>query len=403
MTSRIISLPRRFASALLTAFSVAVTAHLAMTFAYSVSQGFAQNALGLAHDAYLAGSLFTFIFVFLAAAADAFSRWYWVAILALVVGVVAPLLGLLPRLLATGSTEILAPLLATLSGLALAPFVFTALAIFFLGRVVWDWAVRAPATFRGEKPLVALVRLPSPRLGEGEITHIERTEVDAALADEQWDNYVAALADNGFTTIDVEPAPDAPDSVFIEDAVVIFGDTAVLGSPGADSRATEIAGAEDAVRALGLHIERIEMPGTLDGGDVLKVGTTVYVGRGGRTNAEGIRQLRAIVAPLGYTVVAVPVTKVLHLKSAVTALPDGTVIGYLPLVDDTSVFDRFLAVPEAHGTAVVVLAPDAVLMSSAAPQSAELIRELGYRVVTVDISEFEKMEGCVTCLSVRVR
>jgi dimethylargininase len=403
MTSRIISLPRRFASSLLTAVAVAVTAHLAMIFAYSVSQGFAQNALGLAHDAYLAGSLFTFIFVFLAAAAGAFSRWYWVALLAIVVGFVAPLLGLLPRLLATGSTEILVPLLATLSGLALAPFVFTVLAIYFVGRVVWAWSVQAPATFRGEKPLVALVRLPSPRLAEGEITHIERTEVDAALADEQWDNYVTALADNGFTTIDVDPAPDAPDSVFIEDAVVIFGDTAVLGSPGADSRATEIAGAEDAVRALGLHIERIEMPGTLDGGDVLKVGTTVYVGRGGRTNAEGIRQLRAIVTPLGYTVVAVPVTKVLHLKSAVTALPDGTVIGYLPLVDDTSVFDRFLAVPEAHGTAVVVLAPDAVLMSSAAPQSAELIRELGYRVVTVDISEFEKMEGCVTCLSVRVR
>jgi dimethylargininase len=87
----------------------------------------------------------------------------------------------------------------------------------------------------------------------------------------------------------------------------------------------------------------------------------------------------------------------------VTALPDGTVIGYPPLVDDQNIFERFLAVPEAHGTAVVVLAPDTVLMSSSAPKSAELFRELGYRVIAVDISEFEKLEGCVTCLSVRLR
>jgi dimethylargininase len=154
---------------------------------------------------------------------------------------------------------------------------------------------------------------------------------------------------------------------------------------------------------LGLAVARIELPGTLDGGDVLKVGATVYVGRGGRTNAEGIRQLRAIVRTLGYDVVAVPTTKVLHLKSAVTALPDGTVIGYPPLVDDPAIFDRFLPVPEEAGAHVVVLAEDTVLMAASAPRSAALIENLGYRVVTVDIGEFEKLEGCVTCLSVRIR
>jgi dimethylargininase len=157
------------------------------------------------------------------------------------------------------------------------------------------------------------------------------------------------------------------------------------------------------MRQLGLSIEQITLPGTLDGGDVLTVGTTVYVGRGGRTNAEGIRQLRVIAARLGFTVVAVPVSKVLHLKSAVTALPDGTVIGYAKLVDDASMFDRFLPVPEAAGSHVVVLSADTVLMAASAPRSAELIRELGYTVITVDISEFEKLEGCVTCLSVLVR
>ncbi|MEZ5189472.1 MAG: hypothetical protein R2717_00325 [Schumannella sp.] len=97
-----------------------------------------------------------------------------------------------------------------------------------------------------------------------------------------------------------------------------------------------------------------------------------------------------------------PVTKVLHLKSAVTALPDGTVIGHLDDVDEPGIFPRFLPVPE-HGAAVVVLAPDTVLMAASVPRSAELVESLGYRVVTVDVSEFEKLEGCVTCLSVRLR
>ena len=132
-------------------------------------------------------------------------------------------------------------------------------------------------------------------------------------------------------------------------------------------------------------------------------GTTVYVGLGSRTNEDGIRQLAAIIEPLGYRIVAVPVTRALHLKSSVTALPDGTVIGYPPLVDDPGVFPDFLAVPEPHGTAVVVLDDDTVLMSASAPKTARLLAERGLEVVIVPITEFEKLEGCVTCLSVRLR
>ena len=98
-----------------------------------------------------------------------------------------------------------------------------------------------------------------------------------------------------------------------------------------------------------------------------------------------------------------PLTRVLHLKSAVTALPDGTVIGYEPLVDDPSVWDSFLAVPEESGAHVVLLGGDRLLMAADAPRSAELFRSRGYEVVEVDISEYEKLEGCVTCLSVRLR
>jgi len=149
-----------------------------------------------------------------------------------------------------------------------------------------------------------------------------------------------------------------------------------FASPGSASRLSEVQGAQATVNDLGLDTCRIKAPGTLDGGDVLKIGKTVYVGRSGRTNAEGICQLRAIISPLGYTVVGVPVTKALHLKSAVTALPDGTVIGYEPIINSTNIFPRFLSVPEAHGVAVVVLNDYSVLMSGNAPKTAAMLADL---------------------------
>ena len=249
----------------------------------------------------------------------------------------------------------------------------------------------------------ALIRRPSPRLDEGLVTHIERTPVDLRLALAQWEAYVRTLEDHGWTTIEVPPADDCPDSVFVEDTVVMFRNVAVITRPGADSRKPETIDVDKVVTALGCSVNAIRAPGTLDGGDVLKVGDTVYVGRGGRTNAEGVRQLREILAPLGATVVAVPIAKVLHLKSAVTALPDGTVIGYPPVVDDPRTYPRFLAVPEEPGSHVVLLGGDHLLMSSAAPRTVELLVDLGYHPVPVDISEYEKLEGCVTCLSVRLR
>ena len=249
----------------------------------------------------------------------------------------------------------------------------------------------------------ALVRRPSPRLEEGLVTHIERSAVDLPLAIRQWEAYVQVLADAGFDLVEVPAAPECPDSVFVEDTVLMYRNVAVLCRPGADERKPEVLDVEQVVEGLGCSINRIRPPGTLDGGDVLKVGDTVYVGRGGRTNGEGIRQLRSILEPLGATVIAVPLTKVLHLKSAVTALPDGTVIGFPPLIDDTTAFPRFLPVPEEGGAHVVLLGDGRLLMSADAPQSAQLFRDLGYTPVEVDISEFVKLEGCVTCLSVRLR
>ena len=249
----------------------------------------------------------------------------------------------------------------------------------------------------------ALVREPGPRLAEGLVTHIDRVPVDVGLARTQWLGYVEAMAEAGWDIIEVPAADDCPDAVFVEDAVVMFGTLAVITNPGADSRKPEIDGVERLIRDLGFAIDRIYPPATLDGGDVLKVGYTVYVGRGGRTNAHGVGELRRIVEPLGRRVVAVPLDRVLHLKSAVTALPDGTIIGYPPLVDEPALFPMFREMPEESGAHVVVLDEDTLLIAASCPKSAELLRELGYRTVAVDISEFEKLEGCVTCLSVRVR
>ena len=248
----------------------------------------------------------------------------------------------------------------------------------------------------------ALVRRPGPRLADGIVTHIERQPVDVALAERQWTNHATALV-AGWFLVEVPPAPDCPDAVFVEDTVVVYRNVAVITRPGALSRQPEVVDVEKVLGSLGCSLNHIAGPGTLDGGDVLQVGDTVYVGQGGRTNGEGIRQLRAILTPLGATVVAVPVRKVLHLKSAVTALPDGTFVGYPPLVDDPSMFPRFLPVPEESGAHVVKLGGNRLLLAADCPRSAALFESLGYEPVTVDISELQKLEGGVTCLSVRLR
>ena len=240
-------------------------------------------------------------------------------------------------------------------------------------------------------------------MAEGIVTYGERTAVDPDLAARQHAAYVAAIAGAGWPVREVPGADALPDSAFVEDTLVMCGELAVLTRPGAPERRAEIEGTEEAVRELGLEAARIEEPGTLDGGDVLRVGGTLYVGRGGRTNAEGIRQLRRLAAPRGFTVVPVALHRVLHLKSAVTALPDGTIVAADPSLLDGSPLPAIRRVPEEAGSHVILLGGGTLLMAASAPRSAELFDDLGFDVLVVDIGEFEKMEGCVTCLSVLVR
>jgi dimethylargininase len=392
---------RRAAASLVTGFVVAAVVHGVTLLVFFTANGASSDNIVPISDFFLPVSLALFVLMAVAAASGAMRTWYASALSGLGAGILAAFAGTAYGVVAKGTpfnADVVNAVLSTLIGNNLIVIVAAVLATVLVGRPVWALWNRAA---HSDRP-IALIRQPSARLAEGQVTHIERTPIDADLADEQWDAYVAALEANGFETVEVPVAGELPDSVFVEDALVVFGGTAVLTSPGAESRRGETDGVRTTAKSLGLRVREIELPGTLDGGDVLQVGSTVYVGRGGRTNAEGIGQLRAIIGPLGYSVVAVPVTKALHLKSAVTALPDGTVIGFPKLVDDPALFDRFLAVPEAAGAAVVVLAPDTVLIAASAPKTAAMIENLGYRVVVVDVSEFEKLEGCVTCLSVRI-
>jgi dimethylargininase len=395
---------RSLTASVVAAAVVAVVALAAADLAYFVANQQNPGVFPVYSVYFLNATLLLFVFTAVFGLVGAFRRWYTALVAGVVSGVVATLVGTGLSALVAGIPfdAMVAPLVATLVGNNLIFVLATVIASVWLApRIHSRIAITEQEEVLSKR--YVLVRRPPETLADGIVTHIDREPVDVDLAEEQWEAYLAALTGAGWEPVEVEPADDLPDSVFVEDAVVMFGTLAVLCSPGAPSREGEIAGVEESVRALGLEVVRIEKPGTLEGGDVLKVGMTVFVGKGGRTNAEGIRQLRKILAPRGYSVVAVPVTKALHLKSTVTALPDGTVIGYRPLVDDPFVYDRFLEMPEPSGAHVVVLADDTVLVAASAPESVRAIEGLGYRVISVDMSEFEKLEGCVTCLSVRVR
>lgn len=258
-----------------------------------------------------------------------------------------------------------------------------------------------PRRFVEAEERIAFVRVPSKNLDEAQLTHIEREAVDGDLAAEQWEAYVELLERYGWETREVTAAETLADAVFTEDQVVILDDVALLTRSGAASRRPELPGVRAAIADAGFVTEEVDKPATLDGGDVLVNGDTVFVGASGRTNAAGIRALRRFATGLGYRVVAVPVRGALHLKTVATALPDGTVVAWLDAFERPELLGRVVGVPEPLGASVLPLDGETVLVSAAAPETAALIERLGYAVETLDISEFEKLEGGVTCLSAR--
>jgi dimethylargininase len=250
---------------------------------------------------------------------------------------------------------------------------------------------------------IALVHTPSPNVQACERTFVPHDAIDFHDAVRQHAAYCQALRELGcrVRTLDVNSL--LPDCAFIEDTAIILDEAAVLGSMGAPSRSSEPHGIEPILREY-RELERLPPQATLEGGDVLRIGRTLLVGQSRRTNAAGIEALAAIGSRHGYQVLPVPVQQALHLKTACTALPDGRLLINPAWVTEESLgrFTRLHVPREEPWAANVGLVNGSVLMSAAAPRTADLVSQLGYSVRTADLSEFAKAEGGVTCLALLI-
>jgi dimethylargininase len=248
--------------------------------------------------------------------------------------------------------------------------------------------------------MIAITREVSPSLGDCQLTHVARTAIDIARADAQHRAYQRTLAALGCRVLTLEAEPSMPDAVFVEDVAIVLDEVAVMTRPGAASRRGEGATVAELL-ARYRPLRRLEAPGTLDGGDVLRVGRTLYVGESSRSNADGTRQLQELVDDFGYRVQPVPIRGCLHLKSAVTAPRDDTLLLQPEWIDAAS-FPGFRIIEvdpgEAHAANVLRIG-DGVVMPECFPRTAQRLREAGIDVTTVDVSELQKAEGATTCCS----
>jgi dimethylargininase len=235
-------------------------------------------------------------------------------------------------------------------------------------------------------------------------TFIDVHPIDLDLAALQHEEYRRVLERAGAQVILLDTNVDHADAVFVEDTAVVLDEVAILTSMGAPSRRDEPQGIEPELRRHREEIVRMEGPATLEGGDVLRVGRTLLVGATARTNAAGVDALRRIAGRFGYQVRAVAVDGCLHLKTACTALPDGTLLVSPRWLDarDLAGFPILHVAEGEPDAANVALVGERVLMGAAHPRTIDLVRARGFGVDAVDLSEFAKAEGCATCLSILV-
>jgi dimethylargininase len=251
---------------------------------------------------------------------------------------------------------------------------------------------------------IALVRDVSPSIVRCELTYLERRPIDYERAREEHEVYVEALRGLGLAILSLPADPAQPDCCFVEDTAVVLDEIAVVTRPGAASRRGETRAVAEALSAH-RHVVAVEAPGTLDGGDVLVMGRTVFIGRSRRTNEAGIEAVRAIVSPHGYEVVPVAVTGCLHLKTAVTSIDDRTLLAN-PEWIDVAAFERYevVSVPAGEPDAANVLrVRGRVLMGGGSPETRALLERHGSRVMEIHLSEFRKAEAGVTCKSLVFR
>lgn len=249
--------------------------------------------------------------------------------------------------------------------------------------------------------LIGLTHNVSPRIADCELTYVTRAPINYERAVRQHKEYCGLLSFYGIKVVQLSGSLESPDSCFFEDTAIVVDEVAVLASMGAASRRVERAAAR---KTLSLYrpLASIDLPATIDGGDVVKVGKTVFVGLSRRTNALGAEELERILRPLGYEVVRVRVNGSLHLTTACSALDEESLLVNRHWLD-TEAFRglRLLYVPEDEPWAANTLRfGDTVCLESGAPKTAEIVRAVNPRIEIIDISEFRKAEGSLTCLSI---
>ena len=248
--------------------------------------------------------------------------------------------------------------------------------------------------------LVAVTRSVSRSLARCELTHLARAPIDLARARDQHRLYESALERLGCRVERLDEEPELPDAVFVEDTALVLDEVAVVLRPGAPSRRGET---DSVASALARHrpLVRFEGPGCVDGGDVLRLGRTLRVGRSGRSDAAGVAELARLVAPYGYRVQGTSVRGCLHLKSAVTQIADDTLLVQPDWIDggDFAGFRQVEVDPRERYGANALRVGESLVYPTSFPATAERLERLGFALERVEADELAKAEGAVTCCS----
>lgn len=248
--------------------------------------------------------------------------------------------------------------------------------------------------------LTAITRAVSPALTECELSFITRQPIDLAKANQQHRGYEKLLAKLGARVISLPAEPELPDSMFVEDPALVLDELAVIFPLGTETRRREAATIASALTPF-RKLKHVQLPGTIEGGDILRLNRKLFVGLTARSNAEGISQLARIVAAHGYEVAGVPVTGCLHLKSAVTSVGNNTLLANRAWFDSSSIAGYgWIDVDPAEPHAANALALGGTIIFPASFEHTRArIEARGFHVTPLDISELQKAESGLTCSS----
>ena len=251
----------------------------------------------------------------------------------------------------------------------------------------------------------AIVRLPGPNLDLGLTTSHEGAP-DFPLALEQHGAYCAAIKHCGLTMTALPPDSRFPDGCFVEDVAIVTPRGAILTRPGAESRRDEVSGVAPALAAIFGDLPSITAPGTVDGGDVCEADGHYLIGVSARTNMAGAEQLTGLLADLGYSSTVVDIRsarRLLHLKTGISWLGDGRMVVTSDIPRSALAPYELIEVPESERYAAnCVRVNERVLVAAGYPGVAEAVSDCGYEIVALEMSEFRKLDGGLSCLSLRI-